>query len=54
MITLMVIFCLFLMIAFIVAVLAGIVAIFPGLLLLVCLPIIDYFIFKLIFGKKKK
>ncbi len=44
-----------LVISFIVAVATGLIAISPLLLLVICLPVIDYFVIKLLFfGKKKK
>lgn len=54
MITVLILFCLLLVLAFVVAVITGIMAISPALLLIFALPLIDYFVIKLIFGKKKK
>ena len=54
MLTVLVIFCVLLVLAFLVAVVTGLIAVSPILLLIFCLPLIDYFVIKLIFGKKKK
>lgn len=54
MITVLVLFCMLLVLSFIVAIITGLVAVSPILLLILCLPLIDYFAFKLIFGKKRK
>lgn len=54
MLTVLVLFCVLLVVSFVVAVITGLIAISPVLLLIICLPIIDYFVFKRIFGKKKK
>lgn len=54
MITIMVIFCIFLVLAFIVAVLIGLIALSPGLLIIILLVALDVFMFKMIFSKKKK
>lgn len=54
MVTVLVLFCLLLVAAFLAAVVTGLIAVSPVLLLIVSLPLIDYFVFKMIFGKKKK
>lgn len=58
MLTLVVILAVFMIIAFAVAIINGLIAISPLLLILVCLPVVDYFVlkglFKNLFGKKKK
>ena len=54
MLTVLVIFSVLLVLAFVVAVIMGAIAVSPILLLIICLPLIDYFVIKLIFGKKKK
>ena len=54
MLTVLVLFCVLLVLAFVVAVVTGLIAVSPILLLIICLPLIDYFVFKMIFGKKKK
>lgn len=54
MITCLVLVVLFVLIAAIVAVLTGLVAISPIILGLFCLPIVDYLVIKMIFKKKKK
>lgn len=54
MITLLVLFCVLLVLSFVVAVLMGIATVAPVLLIIICLPVIDYFGFKIIFGRKKK
>lgn len=54
MLTILVLFCVLLVLAFIVAVITGLIAVSPILLLIVCLPLIDYFVIKMIFGKRKK
>lgn len=54
MLTILVLFCVLLVLAFIIAVVTGLIAISPMLLLIVCLPLIDYFVFKMIFGKKRR
>lgn len=54
MLTVLVLFCVLLVIAFVVAVFTGLIAVSPILLLIVMLPVIDYFVIKMIFGKKKK
>lgn len=54
MLTVLVLFCVLLVIAFVVAVITGLIAISPILLVVIGLPLIDILIFKLIFGKKKK
>lgn len=54
MITLMVLFCVFLVIAFIVSVITGLIVISPALLLIILLPVLDYLVIKKIFGRKKK
>ena len=54
MLTVLVLFCVLLVLAFLVAVVTGLIAISPILLLIICLPVIDYFVIKIIFGKKKK
>lgn len=53
MLTLLVLFCILLVSAFIVAVIYGVVAVAPVLLLIIVLPVIDYFVIKNIFRKKK-
>lgn len=54
MVTVMVLFCILLVLSFIAAVITGLIAISPGLLVIFALPVIDYFVFKLIFGRKRK
>ena len=54
MLTVLVIFSVLLVLAFVVAVIMGVIAVSPILLLIICLPLIDYFVIKAIFGKKKK
>lgn len=54
MITLLVLFCVFLVIAFIVCIITGLIAISPILLVILALPLLDWFVIKLIRGKKKK
>lgn len=54
MLAVLTLFCVLLVLAFIVAVVTGLIAVSPILLLIICLPLIDYFVLKLIFGKKKK
>ena len=54
MLTVLILFCVLLVLAFIVAVVTALIAVSPILLLIICLPLIDYFVLKLIFGKKKK
>ena len=54
MLTVLVLFCVLLVLSFLVAVVTGLIAVSPILLLIICLPLIDYFVIKLIFGKKKK
>ena len=54
MLTVLILFCVLLVLAFIVAVVTGLIAVSPILLLIICLPLIDYFVLKLFFGKKKK
>lgn len=54
MITVLVLFCLLLVVSFVAAVAIGFIAISPWLLLIFCFPVLDYFTFKLIFGRKKK
>lgn len=53
MLTILALFCGFLVLAFVVAVVTGIIAVAPVLLVIIMLLVIDYFILKLIFGKKK-
>ena len=53
MLTVLVLFCVLLVLAFVVAVVTGLIAVSPILLLIICLPLIDCFVLKLIFGKKK-
>lgn len=53
MITMLLIFCLLLVIAFIVAVIMGFVAVSPLALLIIIMVAVDYFVIKAIFGKKK-
>lgn len=54
MLTVLALFCVLLVLAFLVAVLSGLIAVSPILLLIICLPLIDYFVIKLILGKTKK
>lgn len=54
MLPVLVLFCVLLVLAFIEAVVIGLIAVSPILLLIICLPLIDYFVLKKIFGKKKK
>lgn len=57
MITILVIFCFMLVIAFLVAVITGLIAVSPILLLIICLPLVDYLVIKglkSIFKKEKK
>lgn len=54
MLTIMALFCILLVLSFIVAVITGVFAVSPWLVLLICLPLIDYFVIKGIFGRKKK
>lgn len=54
MLTLLVIFGTLLILAFAAAVLMGIAAVAPAVLIIIALPLIDIFILKWIFGKKKK
>lgn len=54
MLTVMVLFSILLVLSFIVATVMGLIAVSPMLLLILCLPLIDYFVLKLIFGKKRK
>lgn len=54
MITLVILFSFLLIFAFVVAVLMGILAVSPIVLLIIALPVLDILVFKLIFGKKKK
>lgn len=54
MITVVVLFCILLVLSFIAAVMTGLIAISPILLVIFALPVIDYFVFKLIFGRRKK
>lgn len=53
MVTILVLFCVFLAIAFIVAVISGIIAVAPIMLTIIGLLLIDCFLWKLIFRKKK-
>lgn len=54
MITILVLFCILLIFAFIVAVISGIISVSPIILLIIALPAIDYLVFKKIFCRKKK
>lgn len=54
MITLVILFSFLLIFAFVVAVLMGILAVSPIVLLIIALPVLDILVFKLIFGKKRK
>lgn len=54
MITILVLFSVLLVMAFIVAVLTGILAVSPLLVLILALPLLDYFCIKCICKKKKK
>lgn len=54
MLTVLALFCIFIVLAFIVAVVIGIIAVSPIMLVLVCLAVLDYFLFKIVFGKGKK
>lgn len=54
MLTVLVLFCMLLVLAFIVAAITGLIAVSPVLLLIIALPMIDCFVIKLIFGKKKR
>ena len=54
MLTVLVLFCVLLVLACVVAVVTGLIAVSPILLLIICLPLIDCFVLKMIFGKKKK
>lgn len=54
MVTIMVLFCLLLVLSFIAAVVMGLVAISPWILLIISLPLIDYFVLKMVFKRKKK
>ena len=54
MLTVLVLFCVLLVLAFVVAVVTGLIAVSPILLLIICLPLIDCFVLKMIFGKKNK
>ncbi len=53
MITVLILFGVLLVLAFIVAVVWGLIAISPILLLIIVLPVIDFVLIKWIFGKKK-
>ena len=54
MLTVLVLFCVLLVLAFVAAVVTGLIAVSPILLLIICLALIDCFVLKMIFGKKKK
>ena len=54
MLTILVLFCILLVLAFIVAVITGFIAVSPILLLIVLLSVVDVLVIKSIFGKKKK
>lgn len=54
MLTILVLFCILLVIAFIAAFAWGVVAVLPGVLLILLLLALDVFFVKLIFGKKNK
>lgn len=54
MITLLVLFLLPLVFMLIVALITGLIEVLPIVLVVISLPLIDYFVFKKIFGKKKK
>lgn len=47
-------FCVLLVLAFIMAVIAGAISLSPIVLTIIGMLLIDYFVFKLIFGRKKK
>lgn len=53
MLTLLVLFCLLLILAFICAVIWGIIAVSPILVAIIVLILVDYFVLKTILGKKK-
>lgn len=54
MLTFMVLLIVFMIVAFAIAIINGLIALSPFLLILVMLPVVDYFVLKMIFGKKKK
>lgn len=54
MLTFMAILIVFMMVAFFIAIIQGLIALSPILLILVLLPVIDYFVLKLIFKRRKK
>lgn len=53
MITLLVLFCVLFILTVVGGVMAGIIAISPILVIVLCLPLIDYVVIKLILKKKK-
>lgn len=54
MITIMIIFAVLLILAFLTAVFMGVVAVLPAVLLIIALPLLDYFVYRMIFKRKKK
>jgi hypothetical protein len=54
MITLLLLFMLFMFVGFLTALLTGLIAMSPIILLILCLPAIDYLLFRLIIRRKKK
>ena len=54
MLTVLLLFCMLLVLAFVVAVLTGIIAISPLILIIIALPALDIMVLKKIFKKKKK
>ena len=53
MFTCLVLVVIFMVVAAVVALLTGILAILPFVGVIICLPVLDYFVFKMIFKRKK-
>lgn len=54
MITVTALFCVLLVLAFLIAIVTGLIVVSPIVLVIIALPLVDYFIIKAIFGKKKR